>query len=167
MAQRVTWVRLNADQQQGLTNLSRTPGWRVVPTKELAPILPPGLVPKLDALMLVAEPTSTGGIYLMLNALRVDRDEIDQQPLGVIVSSTGASSSGVWVDHGRWEGRTIDLPDDFLDTVDSSTIGSYYYANPPSGMREGDLDQLSGGHREAFAKVTGLLRSRKDSKRPA
>lgn len=98
MAQRVTWVRLNADQQQGLTNLSRTPGWRVVPTKELAPILPPGLVPKLDALMVVAEPTSTGGVYLMLNALRVDRDEIDQQPLGVIVSSTGASSSGVWVD---------------------------------------------------------------------
>jgi hypothetical protein len=167
MPPKATWVRLTADQQEGLTNLSQAPGWRIVPTKELAPVLPPGLVPKLDAVMVVADRTSTGGVYLMLNTLRVDGEELDQQPFGVIVSSTGASSSGVWVDHGRWEGRTVDLPDDFLDTVDNSTIGSYYCAKPPSGMREGGLEQLSGGHREALEKITGLLRERKDSKRTA
>ncbi len=167
MASKVNWVRLNAAQQDGLTSLAKSPGWRIVPTSELAPVLPPRLVPKLDAVMVVAEPTSTGGVFLMLNALRVDGEELDQQPFGVIVSSTGASSSGVWVDHGSWKGRTVDLPNDFFEVVDESSIGSYYYANPPSGVREGSLVQLSGGHPEAFAKVTALLRARKDSKHKA
>jgi hypothetical protein len=164
MAPKVNWVLLNAEQQEGLTRLSKSPGWRIVPTKELTPVLPPRLVPKLDSVMVIAEPTSTGGVYLMLNTFRVDGEEIDQQPFGVIVSSTGASSSGVWVNHGRWEERTVDLPDDFLDVIGNSTIGSYYYANPPFGLLEGSLGQLSDGHREAFEQVTGLLRRRKDLK---
>jgi hypothetical protein len=167
MAQKVNWILLDADQQAGLTGLSKSPGWRIVPPKELASVLPSGLVPKLDSIMVIAEPTSTGGVYLMLNTFRVDGEEIDQQPFGVIVSSSGASSSGVWVNHGRWEDRTVDLPEDFLDIVGKSTIGSYYYANPPFGLLEGSLEQLSGGHREAFAKATSLLRRRKNSKRRA
>jgi hypothetical protein len=102
----------------------------------------------------------------MLNALRVDDQEIDQQPFGVIVSSSGASSSGVWLDHGNWLGRTFEPPPEFWDPVDGRAIGSYYYSSPPSGKREGSLDQLSGGHADAFAEITALLRRRKDSKSP-
>ena len=167
MGQKLNWLLLDADQQAGLTSLSKSPGWRIVPPREVAPVLPSGLVPKLDSVMVIPEPTSTGGVYLILNTFRVDGEEMDQQPFGVIVSSTGASSSGVWVNHGQWDERTVDLPDDFVDVVSNSSIGSYYYANPPLGVLEGSLDQLSGGHRQACAKITGLLRQRKDSKSTA
>ncbi len=165
MAPRATWRLLPTGQRDCLERLARSPGWRIVPVSELADVLPETLMPKLDAVMVVAQPTSTGGVYLMLNPLRIDGEEVDQQPFGVIVSSTGASSSGVWADHGPWSGRTVPLPADFWDVVNASSIGSYYCARPPDGVREGTLDQLSGGHRGAFEWITNLLRRRKASKR--
>jgi hypothetical protein len=163
MAPKAHWVRIKAEQQAELTQLANCPGWTILPTARLTDVLPPTLVPKVDSVMVVAERTSTGGTYLMLNALRIDGQEIDQQPFGLIVSSTGASSSGVWIDHGGWPERTSDPPIGFWEYVEQSGIGGYFYANPPANARSGTLDQLVGGHRGAFSKIVDVLRRRKDS----
>jgi hypothetical protein len=165
MAPKANWIRINIDQQAELTRLANCPGWTILPTSQLSGVLPPTLIPKVDSVMVVAERTSTGGTYLMLNALRIDGAKVDQQPFGLIVSSSGASSSGVWVNHGRWSGRTSDPPTGFWEHVAQSGIGGYFCANPPANARAGTLAQLSGGHRGAFSKIMDLLRKRKDSRR--
>ena len=116
---------------------------------------------KLDSGVMIAAPTSSGGTYVVFNALRVDpRDRaVDQEPFAIIVHSTGAAASGMFLHHGDWEGRTEHPSREFWSQVDDSGIGNFFLANPPSGLSSGTLDQLSDGHREAFESAISYLRS--------
>jgi hypothetical protein len=115
VAIKATWFTLSADQQRDLDERAKSPGWRVVGGQELPAVFPEALREKIDSAVVVATPTSTGGTYLVYSANRVDYkpQKIDIQPFGLIVHSTGPSSSGVFLDHGNWEGRTASPPAGF------------------------------------------------------
>lgn len=156
-----SWLNLTLTQQQELDAFSRMPGWRLLSKESLPTVFPQSFREKLDSGIVIAAPTSSGGTWLVFNALRVDsRDQaIDQEPFAIIVHSTGAASSGMFLHHGDWPGRTESPPSGFWDRVQESGIGNYFYSNPPSGLTSGDLYQLPPGHREAFEKVTAYHRS--------
>lgn len=167
MAVKATWFTLSADQQRDLDERAKSPGWRIVGGRELPAVFPEALREKIDSAVVVATPTSTGGTYLVYSANRVDYkpQKIDVQPFGLIVHSTGPSSSGVFLDHGNWEGRTESPPHDFWDQTERSGIGDYFLANPPEGLREGTLDQLPKGHRGAFDAIVRAIRARVDGRK--
>jgi hypothetical protein len=125
-------------------------------------VFPASFRQKIGSAVVVAAPTSTGGIYLTYSANRVDhRDQkIDIEPFGLIVHSAGPSSSGVFLHHGDWEGRTQSPPDGFWKVASRSGIGDYFWANPPEGLRQGALDQLPKGHRGAFDAIVHEIRDR-------
>jgi len=167
MVMKVNWFTLSEDQQNDLDQRVRLPGWRLVRCSELPTVFPESLRQKIDSAVMVAAPTSTGGTYLVYSANRVDYrpQEIDIQPFGLIVHSTGPSSSGVFLDHGTWHGRTESPPDGFWGEVARSGIGQYFMSNPPEGLREGSLDQLPKGHRGAFDAVVREIRARVDGRK--
>ena len=99
---KVNWLRLSEDQQNDLDERVKSPGWRLIRSSELPKVFPESLRQKIDSAVMVAAQTSTGGTYLVYSANRVDYkpQKIDIQPFGLIVHSTGPSSSGVFLDHG-------------------------------------------------------------------
>jgi hypothetical protein len=108
MALKVTSFTFSTEQRQRLQRLVPETGWSILSSTELSGILPDRYVAKIDSVIGVSCPTSSGGTCLMLNSLRVDTRTrlIDQDPLGMFVSSTGVSSSGVLVHHGDWDDRS-------------------------------------------------------------
>jgi hypothetical protein len=160
---RCSWIELNADQRGRLEEWARDgSGYRVLSSTDLSSVLPSGLHPKVQSAVLMTVPTSTGGIYVLVNSLRVDARAwtIDQEPFGAIIDSTGARSVGLFLHHGRWAGRTIVPSTDSWDHVEQSGIGAYYpLPNRPPG-RSGHLSDLIGtGHQEAFEEFKLRVRS--------
>ena len=157
-----SWVRLSEAQRQELGDSIPSSGWKIVPGSQLPGVFPESFRQKLDSAMLICAPTSTGGVYLAYSALRSDHksQKIDMEPFGVMVHSTGPSSSGVFLHHGDWDGRTEPPPDDFWNTTSRSGVGNYFFSNPPEGLREGALSQLPKGHSGAFEALIGTLRQR-------
>ena len=79
-----------------------------------------------------------------------------------MVHSTGPSASGVYLHHGKWEGRTRPAPPGFWTEVSRSGVGTYYLSPPPGGLREGTLVQLPKGDRGAFDAVVRQILARVD-----
>lgn len=161
------WRSLSDDQQTELDRVVPSSGWRIIRGSDLPSVFPPSLRLKIDSAVIVSAPTSTGGTYLVYIANRVDHKErqIDIQPFGLIVHSSGPSSSGVFLQHGNWKGRSESPPTEFWDSVDTSGIGDYFYSNPPEGLREGTLEQLPKGHRGAFDAIVREIRARVDGRK--
>ena len=95
-------VPLSVEAQDELSQYSMSPGFRVVSAASLPHALPLGFREKVDSAVLITQPTSTGGLYLVFNNYRVDIKPrvIDREPFAVIQSTTGVGSLGVFVHHG-------------------------------------------------------------------
>lgn len=159
-----SWITLSPDERADLDRFLSGPGWQVVSQSVLPVVFPGPLRDKVDSALVVNEPTSTGGRYLVVSALRPDPsdDAIDIEPFGLIVHSTGASSSGVFLHHGEWEGRSQSAPPDFWQGVQQHGVGDYFLTKPPSGLMTGSLAESPLEHRGAFDAVVGALRNRAD-----
>ncbi len=164
MPSRVSWINLSTKQQDELGLPIRSPGWRLLPGRELPSVFPDTFRKKIDSALLISAQTSTGGMYLAFSANRVDgRDQaIDIEPFGMILHSTGPNPSGVFIHHGTWEGRTEYPSPAFWEEVSRSGIGHYFLTNPPGNLREGTLAQLPKGHRGAFEALVHEIRARED-----
>jgi hypothetical protein len=162
------WIKLSREQQDELDRSSLPcPGWSFLPGRDLPRVFPDSFRKKIPLALLIGQQTSTGGTYLVISANRVDSPAraIDIEPFGLIVHSTGPSPSGVFMHHGTWEGRTQYPPAAFWEDVSGSGIGEYFRAHPPENLREGTLDQLPKGHREAFDAVILEIRAHEDSEK--
>lgn len=166
MAVKAHWINLTSAQREELTELGRTPGWRLISQIELPTVLPQPLRAKIDSALIITAETSTGGTYQVLSANRVDSKDrqIDVEPFGLIVHSSGASPYGVFLHHGDWEGRSEPPPEGFWEDVLVNGIGDYFFAHPPIGCREGTLSQLPIPHRGAFEAVVQQIRAQVDRK---
>lgn len=166
MAIKTSWVSLTSGQREELSELCRASCWRVIPQIELPKVFPERLRAKIDSALLITAETSTGGTYQVVSALRVDSKDrqVDVEPFGLIVHSSGASPYGVFLHHGDWEGRSEPPPEDFWDDVLANGVGDYFYARPPAGRNEGTLRELPIRHRGAFEAVVGAIRAQVDAK---
>lgn len=159
-----SWIIFSSEQRDELNQYSRAPGWRVVSRDALPSVFPDPLHVKIDSALAITAETSTGGTYLVFSALRVDSKDraVDMEPLGLIVHSTGVSSSGVFLHHGDWPGRSQPAPAEFWNAVDTYGIGDYFFARPPTGQMSGSLDELPVEHRGAFRACVQAIRNRID-----
>ena len=167
MAMKPNWFSLSDDQQKELDEIVPTSGWRIIRGTDLPTVFADTFRAKVDSAVVVSAPTSTGGTYLAFSANRVDYkdQQIDIEPFGLIVHASGPSSSGVFLHHGDWEGRSESPPLEFWDVVAQSGIGDYFHSNPPQGVREGTLEELPKGHRGAFDALIREIRARVDGRK--
>ena len=161
MPPKPSWFSLTTTQQRELEAYARMPGWRILSKESLPTVFPPTFRRKLDSGVLIAGPTSSGGTYLVCNALRVDARAraIDQEPFAVIVHTAGASTAAMFLHHGTGPRRTQPPPPGFWEQVAESGVGNYFLVNPPSGTTGGTLDQLPADHRAAFDSAISHVRA--------
>ena len=156
-----SWIQISTSQKDEISKYGTEPGWRYLPAESIPSVFPQDFRDKMESAVLVVAPTSTGGTYLMFNARRVDTNAaaIDQEPFGVVVHSTGPASSGMFLHHGSWAGRTTKPPLVFWDRVEESGVGNYFLSNPPEGLLSGPLSDLPDGDLNAFVRVTARIRT--------
>ena len=134
-------------------------GWWRIQKDEIPSFVPEGMRSKLDGGVMVMLGSSSGVTQLMYGAERVDKPagELDIQPFGMTVFSSGASTGMALIHHGDWIDRTTPLPPDFWRVASSCSTASYFFANPPEGKTSGSLDELGPGHKYAFEKISLAL----------
>lgn len=156
-----SWISITTTQQDELAAFVPMSGWCLVPKAGIPTLFPAPFRQKFDSALAIAAPTSSGGTYLVFNALRVEprSREIDQEPFAIIVHSTGPAVSGMFLHHGNWPDRTRRPPAAFWAHVDESGVGDYFLTYPPSALTTGTLDELPPGHREAFDRAISYYRS--------
>jgi hypothetical protein len=86
-------------------NLAKPNSYRILPVEEAPPPLPPDLLSKCEAILVMRSGTPNDE-YVVANLYRRDKSALDQMPFGAAFVS-GVGISGVLTHHGDWEGRTI------------------------------------------------------------
>lgn len=164
MAIKVSAFSVSAEQKRLLRAVVPEAGWSILSSTELGGLLPEAYLAKIDSVIGVSTPTSSGGTCLLFNNLRVDERTrlIDQDPLGMF-ASTGASSTAVLVHHGDWDQRSWEASSGLWREIQESGIGKYYRSNPPVGRQSGTLQELPDGTSGALDTVLRALRERAKS----
>jgi hypothetical protein len=140
-----------------LSGVSRSGWWRIQ-KGDIPSFVPQGMRDKLDGGVMVVSGSSSGVTYLMFAGERVDPPaELDIQPFGVAVFSSGASTGMALIHHGGWLDRTTPLPEGFWSVARSCSTGSYFFARAPEGKTSGSLDELGTGHKLAFKRILAAL----------
>ncbi len=156
----INFEPLSEKAQNELSEYAIVPGFRVVSAASIPSALPQRFREKIDSAVLIAEPTSTGALYLVFNNYRVDEKAraVDQEPFAVVMHTTGIGSVGMYVHHGDWPGRTFSPPPELWTNIDRYGIGNYFLSYPIGGKTSGALEELSPGDRNAFSAVIKHVR---------
>jgi len=164
VADKPNWINLSSSQRDELDGFVHAPGYRVVVRNELPSVFPERFRAKIDSALIIAAPTSTGGTYLAFSANRVDLKAraLDIELFGVILHSTGAGPSGVFIHHGTWNDRTQYPPDAFWTGVLQSGVAQYVLASPPASRSAGPLTDLPRGHAGSFEAIVQQIRAHEE-----
>ena len=157
-----SWINLSSQQQDELEQFLRPPSWRLLPGRELPSVFPDTLRAKIDSALLIAAPTSTGGVYLAFSANRIDFKDraIDIEPFGVIVPLYRLWPFGGLHPSRPLGGWDAGHADRFLGGGFANS--QYFLTNPPEHRCAGPLTQLPRGHGRAFDAVVREIRARED-----
>jgi len=104
--------------------------------------------------------TPSGTTALVCNGIRYDKraGALDQEPFGVAVYPSGASTAGLFAHHGNWPGRTQSLPVGASDVLASSSLWDYYPLVEVPSTASGPLSDLKRtSHEGAFRTIIAQL----------
>jgi hypothetical protein len=106
------------------------------------------------------ERTSSSSIFLIFNGIRLDQKDnaLDQEPFGIVINSTGASTYGIFIHHGDWPNRTTPITSEVQKILESTSLGNYFPLNEVPQSSSGSLTDLQNtSHERAFNKTIDRL----------
>ncbi|HEX7049052.1 MAG TPA: hypothetical protein VF188_02480 [Longimicrobiales bacterium] len=161
---------LTSTQQAEFEDLARQvgapSGYSWLQPHQLPTTIPATLRTKLPTALLMWERTPSGTTILVCNGIRYDAkaNALDQEPFGVAVYPSGASTAGIFAHHGSWNGRTAPLPPAIGDIIGSSSLWDYYPLSEVPSTSSGPLTDLKRTSYEgAFRAVVSQLLQRSTS----
>lgn len=157
---KLKWFPLTEEQMAYYTGNCPKNEYRVFQGVTSLPGLPDDLVRKADNLLIGCSGDATGSLYYIANLARIDlKDQaIDQHPFGFIVNPMNQTPSGVLIDHGNWEGRTIKPPTEAWDEIILGNFEQYQSLQILPPKEAGSIDDLSdSSQHRAFATMIEKL----------
>jgi hypothetical protein len=142
--------------EQIAAQLGSESGYKSLSTGELPRAIPDALRSKLTGAVMMWERSTDGSVYLVVNAVRLDAGDyaLDQQPFGVAVNSSGTDTSGVFIQHGDWPGRTVPLSTTHGNLLASTSLGYYFPFGDDPPSSSGPLTELAKtSHEGAFHRM--------------
>ena len=137
--------------------------WKRVSPTVFEGILPDGLLVKSNAAVVMSSDSGNATAFVT-NLFRVEPDvgEIDQEPYILTFNHDHSESSGYFIHHGSWDGRTVSPGSTFFDAVESSGIEHHYpYRVIPPGSSGLMSDLKLHPEAEGFCKDMKVIRSDK------
>jgi hypothetical protein len=147
--------------EQIAKQINSTSGFKWLSSSEIPTAIPESLRDKLKSAMLMWERTSSSSVFLVFNNMRFDQKDnsLDQQPFGIIVNSSGASTYGIFIDHGNWPNRTTPITPEVLKVLESTSLGNYFPLSEVSQKSSGSLGDLKNtSHEGALKEMINKLR---------
>lgn len=157
---KIKWFPLTEEQMAYYTGNCPKDEYRVLQGITSLPGLPDGLVRKADNLLIGCSGDANGGLYYFANLSRIDSKDkaIDQHPFGFIVDSTNQTPSGVLIDHGNWEGRTVNPPTEAWNEIMQGSFEQYQSLQILPPNESGSIYELSDSSQQrAFATMIQKL----------
>ncbi|OGQ44919.1 MAG: hypothetical protein A2W63_04730 [Deltaproteobacteria bacterium RIFCSPLOWO2_02_44_9] len=163
---KVTTLSLSSSQLEEFEQIAKqytsTSGFKWLSSSEIPTAIPKSLRNKLKSAMLMWERTSSSSVFLVFNNMRFDQKDnsLDQQPFGIVVNSSGASTYGIFIDHGNWQNRTTPITPEVLNILESTSLGNYFpLYEEVSKNSSGSLSDLKNtSHEGAFKEMINRLR---------
>lgn len=160
------WFNISDQQREQWEKLCPPNEYRVKMPSDLPEILPKSLTDKYaNVLVLASGSVDNTTVYYMANGNRIDYKaaQIDQQPFGLAFVGNSPIPSGVLIQHGDWEDRSVTPPLEFWRSVTASGLNTVC---PFSEMPTNDSGKLSDfkiqSHIDAFNDLVSKLRESAD-----
>lgn len=126
------WIPLTNDRVEDLTSIVPDPSFYAWKPGAEAPDWVP-FKPKLVDMICLRSDTASG-FFFMADFRRLDRDPrtglwvLDQEPflLAVLPTTSLSLSSGVYIHHGDWRGRTQIIPTEVVSAFLGTPVASLY-----------------------------------------
>ena len=135
-------------------------GYKWLSPAEYPTAIPASLREKFPSALLMWERTSSGCTQIVCNGIRLDAkaNALDQEPFGVVVYSSGVSTGGVFIHHGSWDNRTVQITSEVTQTLESTGLGNYFPLGEVPSQSSGPLSDMSRtSHEGAFNAVISQL----------
>lgn len=137
--------------------------WKRVSPTIFTGILPDGLIAKTNTVLVMSSDSGEATAFVT-DLFRVEPSEaaIDQEPFILTFSHNQGESSGYFIHHGSWQGRTVNPGSTFFDAVESSGIEHFYpYKVIPPGSSGSMSDLQLHPEADVFWKDMKAIRSKK------
>ena len=135
--------------------------YRILPSEVLSGVVPQELYSQYNSVFIMASGTASGNIYFMANGNRVDFPDnaVDQMPFGLAFIGDDPVPSGCLIQHGDWEGRTTEPPQEFWGLIIASGIHSHYPLSEMPEESAGKITNLKIDSQDAaFGKLVDSLK---------
>ena len=138
------WFNISTEERSKWESICPPDSYVITSGSTLSGLLPEDLIQKFNNVVVAGSATSTGGVYYLINCNRVDENDkaIDQMPFGFLFLNNNPSGCACLIQHGNWEGRTINPPSDFWDKIKESGISSYYPLSEMPKNKSGNINDL-------------------------
>lgn len=147
--------------EQIAKNYNSSSGYKWFSSSQIPSAIPEALRNKLPSAMLMWERNSSSSAFLVFNNIRLDQKDnsLDQEPFGIVVNSSGASTYGIFIHHGDWHNRTTPITPEVLKILESTSLGNYFPLGEVLQSSSGPLTDLKNtSHEGAFnAMINKLL----------
>ncbi len=125
--------------------------YRVIEPTILPNGLPTKLLYKCNNAVLMASGSQLHHVVFVANLSRVETKALDQNPYIIWFDHERHVTTGGFIHHGDWEGRTIALESSFLAAIESSGIMAHYpYSEIPATLAGKLSDLTINSHNKAF-----------------
>lgn len=156
-----SWVTLTPKQEAEIRLIIMPDHYRVLQPHELPEFLPSSFRTQIINGIAMTSNISSGWI-LVANWQRLDikAQAIDQEPFGIFLVSSNASalSSGMYLHHGSWPGRTTPIPFPVASSFLTTDISSLWPLTDPPPDTYGPLEDLKGtSHERALEAIIRKL----------
>lgn len=135
-------------------------GYKWLSSSEIPSAIPLSLREKMPSALLMWEHTTSGCMYLVCNGIRLDEraNAFDQEPFGIVIHSTGASTSGIFIHHGNWNNRSVPITPEAQLVLQSTSLGNYFPLDEVPANSSGSLSDLKKtSHEGAFNAMLKIL----------
>ncbi len=156
---------INPDQQNEINNLMNEfpygTYYKMLSNTEIPSVIPESLRIKMTHAVLMVEKSTSADIFLICNGVRHDIKDnaLDDQTFGVIIKSTGCSTSGYIIQHGNWIERTKNITPEILSVLNSTTLKDYFPLIDTPINNFGPLSDLNKtSHKGAFETFVNKLK---------
>jgi hypothetical protein len=140
-----------------LRDLSRLNEYKVVAPDEIPDgIISRDLLRKSHSILLLCSGTQSGRVYFMMNLNRIDYNQVDQMPYCIAFEENQYIPSGLLIQHGDYQSRTTDLPEDFAEYIAAS--GLYPLEEMPSNNAGLVEDLIIDSQKKAFQLLVDNIR---------
>jgi hypothetical protein len=137
--------------------------YKSISHSEIPDWLPSKLTDKFNS-VIIASSGNTNTFVGIIMGYRIDKNEIDEHPYVVAFNKHNGNAYSSIIEHGKWEGRTTDIPIEMQKLLKINLKEPYPFQQKPQKV-EGTLNDLKNqGIFDGYEKSVSYIEKKRNNK---